>query len=82
MNKWNVLLNALDAVYGHDGKNNSTFTPISRRFDQATGQMITVIEYKNKKLDEIVIKKKQRAPVQQGMGFLQKLLNQNKAKSK
>lgn len=82
MNKWNVLLAALDNVYGHDGKNNSTFKPISRRFDQTTGQMITIIEYKNKKQDEIIIQKKQRTPAQQGMGLLQDLLNQKKAESK
>ena len=77
-----MLLNALDAVYGDDGENDSTFKPISRYFDQNTGKMITVIQYSTKKKNEIVIKKKQRTPAQQGMGFLKKLLNQKQVKSK
>ena len=82
MNKWNALLLALDKFYGHSGENDSTFKPISRYFDQSTGKMITVIQYSTKKQDEIVIKKKQPTPAQQGMGLLQDLLNQKKTKSK
>ena len=82
VNKWNMLLKALDNVYGHEGENNSTFKPINRYFDQSTGKMITIIQYTTKKQDEIVIKKQQPTPTQKSMEFLQNLLSQKKTKSK
>ena len=59
MNKWNVLLAALDELYGHEGENKSSFKPVNRYFKQETGELVTVIEYKTKKKgEEIILTKK------------------------
>ena len=82
MNKWNMLLRALDEVFGYEGKNQSSFKAINKYFKQETGETVVVIEYKTKKKGEIVIKKGRGAPIQQSLGLLQNLLGQKKTKSK
>lgn len=82
MNKWNTLLAALDNVYGHDGKNKSSYKPINRYFNQETGEMVTVIEYKTKKQGEVVVKNPRSNQYKQRIGLLQNLLIQQKTKEK
>ncbi len=82
MNNYNTLLVALDKVYGHDENNNSTFKPVKRYFDQVTGEMITVIEYKSKKHNEVVVKNNRPTLAQKNRGLLQNILNQNKSEPK
>ncbi len=82
MNNYNALLIALDNLYGHTGKGNSTFKPVNRYFNQNTGEMVTVIEYKSKKKNEIVVKNNRPTLAQQNRGLLQNILNQNKPEPK
>ena len=82
MNKWNTLLAILDKVYGHEGKNNSTFKPITKYFNQETGDMATVIEYKTKKPNETVIKDENKNQPRAKQGLLQTLLQQQDIKKK
>ena len=80
MNKWNALLVALDKAYGHEGKNNSSCKPVKRYFNQETGEMVTVIEYRTKKPGETVIRKGNKIQSRQRQGLLQAILQQNKTK--
>ena len=82
MNKWNALLIALDKAYGHEGKNDSSCKPIKRYFNQQTGDMVTVIEYKTKKPGETVIKNGNKNQSRQRQGLLQALLQHKKTKNK
>ena len=82
MNKWNTLLTMLDKVFGHEGKNQSSFKPIKKYFNQETGDMITVIEYRTKKPNETVIKGENKNQSRQRQGLLQALLQQHTAKKK
>ena len=78
MNKWNTLLAILDKTFGHEGKNISSFKPIKKYFNQETGDMVTVIEYKTKKPGKAVVKNKKQS--RQRQGLLQALLQQKKTK--
>ena len=82
MNKWNTLLTMLDKVFGHEGKNKSSFKPIKKYFNQETGDMITIIEYRTKKPGETVIKNGNKNKSRQRQGLLQALLQQKKTKNK
>ena len=82
MNKWNTLLTMLDKVFGHEGKNQSSFKPIKKYFNQETGDMVTVIEYKTKRPGETVIKNVNKKQSRQRQGLLQALLQQHTAKKK
>ena len=82
MNKWNSLLSALDKTYGSGNKSKSSFKPIKRYFNQETGEMITVLEYREKRQGETVIRKGNRKQSKQRQGLLQALLQQKKAKDK
>lgn len=76
MNKWNTLLAILDKTFGHEGKNKSSFKPIKKYFNQETGDMVTIIEYRTKKPDETVIKTGNKKQSRQRQGLLQALLQQ------
>ena len=80
MNKWNVLLSALDKTYGSGDKGKSSYKPIKRYFNQESGEMITVLEYREKRQGEIVIKNGNKQQSRQRKGLLQALLQQKKAK--
>ncbi len=80
MNKWNTLLTMLDKVFGHEGKNQSSYKPIKKYFDQETGDMVTVLEYKTKKPGETVVKNGNKKHSRQRQGLLQALLQQKKTK--
>ena len=82
MNKWNTLLTMLDKVFGHEGKNQSSFKPIKKYFNQETGDMVTVIEYRTKKTGETVIKGGNKNQARARQGLLQSLLQQKKTKNK
>lgn len=82
MNKWNTLLAILDKTFGHEGNNKSSFKAIKKYFNQETGDMVTVIEYKTKKPNETVIKGGNTNQARARQGLLQALLQQNKTKKK
>jgi hypothetical protein len=46
MNKWNRLLEALDAVYGFNDKLKSTFRKVRHTFDERTNEYVVTIEYR------------------------------------
>ena len=46
MNKWNRLLATLDAVFGMNNKERSTFKKLSQEFDEKTNEHVIVIEYR------------------------------------
>ena len=82
MNKWNTLLTMLDKTFGHEGKNQSSFKPIKKYFNQETGDMITIVEYRTKKPGEAVVKNGYKNQSRQRQGLLQALLQQHTAKKK
>ena len=80
MNKSNALLAILDKTYGYKGKNSSTFKPIKKYFNQETGEMVTVIEYRTKKPGEVVIKTANNKQSRRKTNMLQALIQQMNSK--
>ncbi len=81
MNTHNILLNALNKVYGTEGAN-STFKPIDKYYDRNTGELVTIIEFRSRKKGEVVVKSNRPTLAQQNRGLLQTILNQNKPEPK
>ncbi len=74
VNKWNVLLAALDGLYGYKDGGDSSFRPVKRYFNQETGEMVTILEYKTKRQGEAVIKGGGRFESKKKRGLLQSVL--------
>ena len=46
MNKWNVLLKALDAAYGFENQVKSSFKKINQGFDNKSNEHVFIVEYR------------------------------------
>ncbi len=58
MNKWNQLLQNMDAVFGFENKVKSTFRKVKQEFDGNANEHVITIEYRVMKGDPSVSKKK------------------------
>ena len=58
MNKWNQLLQHLDAVFGFENKVKSTFKKVKQEFDGNANEHVITIEYRVMRGDPSVSKKK------------------------